>query len=53
MSNVIDMKFTFNYCLNFKGKGLENWDVSNIHAMYCVFKNCVNLTIPSWYKSNV
>ena len=53
VSNVIDMKFTFNYCLNFKGKGLENQDVSNIHAMYCVFKNCVNLTIPSWYKSNV
>lgn len=53
VSNVTNVSSMFYCCFEFKGKGLENWDVSNIHAMYCVFKNCVNLTIPSWYKSNV
>ena len=49
VSNVIDMKFTFNYCLNFKGKGLEQWNVSNVEDFREIFYKCSKVTIPNWY----
>ena len=48
VSNVIDMKFTFNYCLNFKGKGLEQWNVSNVEDFREIFYKCSKVTIPNW-----
>ena len=47
--------YMFKGCYNFKGKGLENWDVSNIEPtnMFDMFNNCQSLKKPSWYKGNI
>ena len=34
----------FQNCENFEGKGLENWDVSNVKYMDKMFSYCVNFT---------
>ena len=45
----------FANCENFKGKGLENWDVSNVTDMYRMFFNCKNFNcnLSKWNVSNV
>ena len=40
----------FTMCKNFKGKGLENWDVSKVENMKYMFAGCDKMTIPNWYK---
>ena len=41
----------FNSCYKFKGKGLENWDVSNVKKMIGIFRKCTLLkNKPNWYK---
>ena len=40
----------FNMCENFKGKGLENWDVSKVKDMDYMFNDCDKISIPSWYN---
>ena len=47
--------FTCKIFTKFKGKGLENWDVSNIEPtnMFDMFNNCQSLKKPSWYKGNI
>ena len=34
VSKVTDMGGMFSYCRNFEGKGLENWDVSNVTTFH-------------------
>ena len=55
VSNVKHMDEMFVNCSKFKGKGLENWNVSNIEPtnMSDMFKNCKSLKRPSWYKGNI
>ena len=50
MSNVTDMGYAFIDCEKFKGKGLENWNVTNVTNMRRMFDGCNKLTIPNWYK---
>ena len=41
----------FYRCYKFTGKGLENWDVSNVTHMNDIFGKCTLLkNKPSWYK---
>ena len=41
----------FKKCESFKGKGLENWDISNVKSMNYMFDDCTSLkNKPSWYK---
>ena len=55
VSNVKDMSYAFNYCINFKGKGIENWDVRNVTNMSGMFYDCrkFNCDLNSWDVSNV
>ena len=55
VSNVKHMDEMFVNCSKFKGKGLENWDISNIEPtnMFDMFNNCQSLKKPSWYKGNI
>ena len=43
-----------NNCLKFKGKGIENWDVSNVTDMRYMFYNCKNFNcdLSNWDMSN-
>ena len=50
MSNVTDMSYVFIDCEKFKGKGLENWNVTNVTNMRRMFDGCNKMTIPNWYK---
>ena len=45
----------FDECRNFTGKGLENWDVSNVTNMRYMFNNCRNFNsdLSNWDVSNV
>ena len=54
VSNVKHMDEMFVNCSKFKGKGLENWNVSNIEPtnMSDMFDNCKSLKKPSWYNGN-
>ena len=49
------MSYALNYCINFKGKGLENWDVRNVTNMSGMFYDCrkFNCDLNSWDGSNV
>ena len=40
----------FNKCYKFEGKGLENWDVSNLKRRQNMFNECTKLTcdLSSW-----
>ena len=42
-------------CKNFKGKGLENWDVSNVKEMISMFNGCeqFNCDLSKWDVSSV
>ena len=41
----------FSYCVNFTGKGLENWNIRNVTRMNDIFEKCTSLkNKPSWYK---
>ena len=51
VSKVKNMSYIFYNCIKFKGKGLENWNVSNVIDMRGMFKGCNKLTIPDWYKN--
>ena len=44
----------FTACENFKGKGIENWDVSNVTDMRYMFYNCKNFNcdLSNWDMSN-
>ena len=45
------MTSMFANCISFEGKGLENWDISNVKYMNNMFGNCTSLkNKPSWYK---
>ena len=50
VSKVKDMSFMFNQCKAFEGKGLEQWNVSNVEHFREMFVGCSKVTIPSWYK---
>ena len=45
----------FEGCENFTGKGLENWDVSNVLNMEYMFRVCkkLNCDLSNWNVSNV
>ena len=45
----------FYKCENFTGKGLENWDVSNVEDMQDMFEDCENFNcdLSKWDVSNV
>ncbi|MBO5003734.1 MAG: BspA family leucine-rich repeat surface protein [Clostridia bacterium] len=45
----------FEDCGAFEGKGLENWDVSNIETMYETFSNCINFNpdLSNWNTYNL
>ena len=45
----------FYKCESFEGKGLENWDVSNVTNIECMFYDCKNLDcdLSNWDVSNV
>ena len=43
------MGYAFIDCEKFKGKGLENWNVTNVTNMRHMFDGCNKLTIPDWY----
>ena len=45
----------FNRCGNFKGKGLENWNVSNVKTMEFMFVGCEKFDgdLSGWDVSNV
>ena len=41
----------FYNCKSFEGKGLENWDISNVKSMNYMFDDCTSLiNTPTWYK---
>ena len=41
----------FKDCKNFEGKGLENWNVSNVKYIKEMFDGCTSLeNKPRWYK---
>ena len=41
----------FTKCENFEGKGLNNWNVSNVKSMSSMFDGCDFLkNKPNWYK---
>ena len=45
------MNGLFYRCYEFKGKGLENWNVTNLKSMKQIFYNCTLIeNKPSWYK---
>ena len=50
VSNVTNMYSMFTMCKNFKGKGLENWDVSKAEDIRYMFSGCDKIAIPNWYK---
>ena len=52
VSNVENMNYMFNGCINFDGD-LSNWDVSNVESMVLMFKNCSNFTGKGLDKWNV
>ena len=38
-------------CEKFKGKGLEDWDISGVEDMRMIFNGCNSLkNKPSWYE---
>ena len=45
----------FYCCKNFEGKGLENWDVSNVKDMHYMFFECTNFNcdLSKWNVNNV
>ena len=45
----------FSYCVNFDGKSIENWDVSNVQRTRNMFYKCENLDcdLSNWNVSNV
>ena len=49
IENILDMKFMFNGCKKFKGKGLENWDVTG-KDIRGLLNDCYNINKPSWYN---
>ena len=51
VSKVKLMDNMFSYCVKFTGKGLENWNVSNLISKEKIFLQCKLLRKkPSWYK---
>ena len=41
----------FANCISFEGKGLENWNISNVKDMHYMFNGCTSLiNTPTWYK---
>ena len=54
-SGVIDLKDTFQYCLNFNHSGVSSWDTSNITDLSNTFKYAYdfNQDIDDWNVSNV
>ena len=49
IENIIDMRFMFTGCKRFKGKGLENWDVTG-KDIRGLLNDCYNINTPSWYN---
>ena len=49
VENIIDMRFMFTGCKRFKGKGLENWDVTG-KDIRGLLNDCYNINTPSWYN---
>ena len=49
VSKVENMDEMFRDCKNFKGKGLENWDVTG-KDIRGLLNDCYNINKPSWYK---
>ena len=49
IENILDMRFMFAGCKKFKGKGLENWDVTG-KDIRGLLNDCKNINTPSWYK---
>ena len=55
VNNFININYIFcNFC-NFTGKGLENWDVSNVIYMHHMFFVCTNFNcdLSNWDISNI
>ena len=43
------MSKMFYYCSNFKGEGIDNWNVNKVKDMSDMFNNCDLLDkIPTW-----
>ena len=49
IENIIDMRFMFTGCKRFKGKGLENWDVTG-KDIRGLLNDCYNINTPSCYN---
>ena len=49
------MDYMFCNCKNFKGKGLDKWNVSNVKYMSSIFKNCekFDCDVSNWNICNV
>ena len=54
VSNVTDMKSTFDGCSRFIGEGLEYWDVSKVKDMHRMFADCddFDCDLSNWNVSN-
>ena len=54
-NNITSLQGTFQFCEQFKGNGLENWDVSNVITMNSLFYRCNNLTcdLSNWKVDKV
>ena len=58
VSNVISMKYMFQNCENFKGIGLDNWNVSKIKTMGGNMMNMLDgcksiIKKPKWYRFKI
>ena len=55
VSNVINMVGVFEGCKKFTGKGLDNWNVSNVKYIKFMFSDCINFNcdLSNWDISNV
>ena len=42
-SEITNMSFMFNNCINLEDLDLSNFDTSNVTSMDCMFCNCINL----------
>ena len=50
-SNLTLIRRMFYRCYEFKGKGLENWNVSKVQYMDQIFSGCKSLiNKPGWYR---